>query len=208
MDSLPAPGGSLGVTFSNIRCCGARCPSSALQLGGNPAGGSAGTWHLSGSSTALGVTRHGAGAGLGALALLLGSGRAPSRCSPMSSSASLTVSFNMASWPENNHLGHLANVYGFFIAGFSARRGSAPGAQSRAARGSGRTEPWHRHSHLRPRWPWPGTVSPVSWVSHPDLSGFPGTVWPGQCRQPCVPTGLEEDAGSGAAPHRVTSGSE
>lgn len=38
------------------------------------------------------------------------------------------VSSNMASWPEKNQLGHLANVYVFFIAGFCARRGTRSGA--------------------------------------------------------------------------------
>lgn len=103
-------------------------------------------------------TRHGAGAGLGAPAPLPGSGPAPSRCSPMSSSASLIVSFNMASWPENNQLGHLASVRGFFTAGFSARRGllrqRRAGPPSRSAGRSSGTS-ISPLSHLRPPAPWP-----------------------------------------------------
>lgn len=54
-----------------------------------PAGDSAGTWHLSGSRIAPGATGHDASSGLGALAPLPSPGPAPSRCSPMSSSALL-----------------------------------------------------------------------------------------------------------------------
>lgn len=95
----------------------------------------------------------------------------------------------------------------------SSQLGSLPGGvcSGNAERGHPRTQP---DGAVAPAFPrsatcallplGPGTVSSGSWMSHPGLSGLPGAMWPGQRRQPCVPAGLEQDAGSGAAPHKVT----
>lgn len=133
----------------DIRCFGVLCPSSALCLGRDlpvalPGGGT------SRGPSSPGGARPWCRSGAGALAPLPSAGPAPSRCSPMSSSASLIVSFNTASWPKNNRLGHLANVYGSFIAGGSARRERAsPGNRA------GGMEPWNCPAQpLHPPGPW------------------------------------------------------